>query len=84
MIASGLTPWLNEIPFVILRAVIEPVAPDLWARLFGNSNDTLAYAVINGPTVAFAVIFAVPLCRTWLSDVLREPRRWAVRVPREA
>ncbi len=84
VIASSLTLWLNVLPFLLLRAVIKPVAPDLWSTRFGNPNDTLAYAVVYGPCVAIALVFAVPLCRTWLSDVLREPRRWAVRVPRQS
>jgi hypothetical protein len=79
VISSSLTLWLSEIPFVILRAIVKPVAPGLWTTLFGNPDNTLAYSAINGPCVALALVFAVPLCRTWLSGLLGEPRRWAVR-----
>jgi hypothetical protein len=81
-IASGATLWLNEIPFAVLRAILKPTAPGFWATWFGNSDNTLAYAVIYGPCVALALVVAVPVCRTWLSEVLREPRRWALRTRR--
>ena len=78
-IASSLTLWLQVVPLALVRAILKPFAPDLWASLFGNPYSTWAYAPLAGVCVAVLLVIAVPLGRDWIGSAINEPRRWAVR-----
>ena len=79
VMASLLMLWAFQVPFVLLKAVLKPVNPDLWASLFGNTATTLAYAPVYGLALGVLFVLLVPVGRAWLGPIFGDPPRWAIR-----